>query len=162
MKLTNMKVLLLLASIATGSPVRTELIEPGLEHRSTVEEFNKMLDCQSQLLSINRHIQTHGTKAKWFKNPHQAMFQKRDCSIATYDMAFCTLVCELQENDWCEPDPFIGEDVCGSGLYCSESRICEPIYDEYDFDSNSSDFLDNLFETLYDQPKAHSRRKHIQ
>ena len=162
MNLSNMKVLLAyLASIVTCSPVRTEVIEPSVEYRSRVEEISTMLDCQSQLLSINRHIQNHGTNAKWFKNSDQAMFQKKGCSIETYDMAFCTLVCELQENDWCEPDPFIGEDVCATGLYCSESRICEPIYDEYDYDSSSSDFLNNLFDTLYDQPKTYSRRKHI-
>ena len=96
----------------------------------------------------------------WTKAPRQAMYQKSNCPGAvTYDANFCTLVCQLDEGDRCLQDPSFGDDVCDTGLFCNNESICQPMFDLYD-DSSSSEFLDDLFKTLYDEPVSHSRRKH--
>ena len=148
-----MKIALTLIATVMASPVpptSDDIVIPLVE----------LIDSSYTCSSFQASIQRSPNREKWTKAPRQNIYQKNNClGAVTYDANFCTLVCQLDEGDQCQPDPSFGDDVCDTGLFCNDIRICQSFFDLYDY-SSSSGFIDDLLKTLYDEPMSHSRRKH--
>merc|ERR1711887_339553 len=133
----KMRIAIILASTVTASPLSStsnhEIVVPTVKRIDSSHERT----CRSFEASIRR-LEHRDT---WTKRPRQALYQKSNCpGPVTYDANFCTLVCQLAEGDQCQPNPSFGDE------------ICDPFFDLYDESSSSSEFLDDLFKPLYDEP----------
>ena len=78
---------------------------------------------------------------------------KIGCSALTYDISFCTEVCELEVGDVCEPSPEVGDDLCQSDLKCMDTGntfTCQPPLMQLFGDDYSSSYYAPLFDSSYD------------
>ena len=92
--------------------------------------------CTATLRDIDHHVARHGKQSEWLilSSPRGMAYQKKCAGPVTYDSHFCTVVCELAEGDRCQPQPTMGEDVCGTGLFCDSDATCTSIIDDDIFD----------------------------
>merc|ERR1712130_650518 len=84
------------------------------------------------------------------KNPSEATWMiddmgvpvKLGCAAQTWDITFCTEVCELAVGDECKPSNRNGDDRCSDELVCVETDFdtytCQPTLDYSDYSSSSS------------------------
>lgn len=90
----------------------------------------------------------------WYKEFN--VWTKSGCAHGrTYDVDFCTRVCELGHDQVCSPIAGPGVDVCGSGTRCmkqySAEYRCQADKKDYKYDYtsySSNDYYDDLLDAL--------------
>merc|ERR1711892_201930 len=94
-------------------------------------------DCRQHVKFIRRRVRRGWclwTRERWHGS---VIYKKTDYASGrtTFDMHFCTMVCEKQLDESCQVDPGIGDDVCGYGLYCidSQCRSGLSMLDDFDY-----------------------------
>merc|ERR1712025_1217727 len=118
---------------------RHKIVEPEIEYFDYSESSQN--SCQNFMDNINRDIRRQKEDSDWTRirtamGDH--LYQKKKCKHQTFDMMFCTMVCQLDLGQWCPTNPGVGEDVCDFGLFCSpNSNRCESMDTDYSFDFSS-------------------------
>lgn len=129
--------------------------------------------CRSVCLEINSDLRQPHHQHKWtiLDGQFGTIYQKK-CGPRrnVYDLEFCTQSCELEQGDYCNPNPTAGEDICAIGLKCDENtKTCENAYAKFSSSSSrysssysssssslssSEDYFNNFLEDLQQEVEA--------
>lgn len=133
--------------------------------------------CEHKRAQIDALIDRFGVAhAPWSRETSAmdyAIYQKRGCAHGlTYDIEFCTLVCELPEYASCRENPTSGVDLCAAGLVCDDGKCRASndvdlfsedyfgdLYDYSDSSSSSTDLTDELTQVLSRIARGHSQSR---
>lgn len=105
--------------------------------------------CYRKKYDIQIEILENPSEATWMIDD-MGVPVKLGCATQTWDITFCTEVCELAVGDECKPSNRNGDNRCSDELVCVETDFdtytCQPTLDYSDYSSSSSLLdLKNLF-----------------
>jgi hypothetical protein len=119
---------------------------PGRHRRQT---SGACAEARLQIELDTLNAQNEGRTPSWTIGGEMPV--KRGCHALTYDIQFCTQVCELAQGQECVPRQNPADDRCGRNLDCLPSGAtytCQEL-PAFDDSSSSSSYLDYFYNNVY-------------